>query len=507
MQLIQLPDPGPAEAPPFRDPAGAAAWLAQQPLAQPAQMQAVLQKAVAAVDASDIPAAVRVAILDRLRGTVIVAQTALEPRYSRKPLPLPGADADLFFAARKLWRTLAVAYLRTVPDLPPAQALVPLHRGAVALRVEQYAHFLAAYQVPGTLLQLLLGVVNTAEALGVHHTPLADPDYKHISESHVAGHGAWAFLLQFSDPYRLSMAQLAVANRAFSRWRELALFRAQPDDSPRARDLQLSAILGEKAGSRWLDVRPVARKIRNRIEALEAGESPEALKLGRELSPTACIRLLRELDEALRPGTSVDGRESGSLNLVFGAENIYALLAGERLNPAAGGAPARKMDHQRLAVFGFDNAVTPVGVEKGVQVSGEAWQAVEGTVSRAPDTGVRLLSPCLVAWGPSPSQKAKLGVLNGLQIAQGGRLQARLQWYPFAVQAASVQLGAEGGTTSRVPVFILGTDSGLSLLLPAGAIVRPNSLLVLEGEIRAPVMLGEVLERGSDFVRYAATPQ
>ena len=35
---------------------------------------------------------------------------------------------------------------------------------------------------------------------------------------------------------------------------------------------------------RWLDVRKVERKIDQRIEALLAGESPESLKLGRELS-------------------------------------------------------------------------------------------------------------------------------------------------------------------------------------------------------------------------------
>src|SRR6185369_15219984 len=105
MYQLELPDPGPVDAPPFRDVAGANAWLALQPQVEPGQMQTALQKAIAAIDASDIPPAARLDILDSLRSAVILAQSGAEPRYARKPLPLSGADAELFFAARKLWRT------------------------------------------------------------------------------------------------------------------------------------------------------------------------------------------------------------------------------------------------------------------------------------------------------------------------------------------------------------------------------------------------------------------
>ncbi|MBS1190853.1 MAG: hypothetical protein H6R10_2645 [Rhodocyclaceae bacterium] len=506
MHQLDLPAPGLADAPAFRDPSAAAAWLARQPLAQPAQMQAALQEAIAAVDASDIAAADRLGILDRLRSAVILAQSALEPRYSRKPLPLPVADAALFSAARRLWRTLAVAYLRIVPQLPPAEAVVPLHRGAVALRVEQYAHFLAAYELPEELMGLLYGVLQAAESLGVQQVPQTDADYKHIHESHIAGQVAWAFLLQFADPYHLSMAQLTVANRAFSRWRELAGFRNGPDEDLRARTLPLTALAGEVAAGRWLDVRPVARKIRKRIEALEAGEAPEALKLGRELSSTACIRLLHQLDEALRPGAGAPARETGSLGLVVGVENIYALLAGERLDPG-GGKPSRTVNHQRMEIFGFDNLVTPVGAQRRVKVPAETWQSAQGQVSRAAEAGTRLLSPCLAARELEPGQAARLCVLEGLHMSPEDRLQGWLRCYPAPVQAASIQAASQVGAEARLPVFVLGTGQGLSVVLPAAAGLRPGSRLNLEGTVVAPVMLGEVLERGSDFVRYAAMPQ
>lgn len=511
MHNLELPAPVPAEAPPFRNAEEAGAWLAQQPLAQPQQMQAVLQKAVAAVDASAIPAAARLLILDRLRSAVVVAQNAIEPRYARKPLPLPQGDAELFFAARKLWRTLAVAYLRLVPHLPPPEAAVPLHRAAVALRVEQYAHFLAAYEVPPGLLELLHGVLATAEALCLHDRALTDPDYKQIRESNIAGHVAWAFLLQFADPYGLSMAQLAVTNRAFGRWRELAAFRRQPDDSSRARDLPLANLLEganfEAGGLAWLDVRPVARKIRNRIEALDGGQLPEDLKLGRELSPTACIRLLRQLDAALRPAAPAESGGRGELTLTFGAENIYALLTGERFSTRPDQSSARTVNHNRVAVFGFDNLVTPVDAAQRTEVASETWQAADGHAYRAPAAGARLLAPCLVAWTSDGGPMPKLGVVTALRISGEGGLCVRLQWYPSPVQAVAVQLMSGKGVSSRVPVFVLGTGEGLSLVLPASTTLRPGSRLILQSDPQAPVVLGQVLERGSDFVRYAANPQ
>ncbi|HZX33381.1 MAG TPA: hypothetical protein VFF03_18675 [Rhodocyclaceae bacterium] len=513
MSPIELPDPGPAETLPFRDADGASAWLARQPQAQPAQMQAALQKAVAAVDASDLPAAARLAILDRLRSAVVLAQTSLEPRYTRKPLPLPDADAEIFYAARRLWRTLAVAYLRVLPQLSGAAAALPLHRAVTALRAEHFAHLLAAYEVPVPLLRLLHGVLATADSLGVQHTALADPDYKHIAESHIAGHVAWAFLLQFADPYRLAAAQLAVANRAFSRWRELATFRMHPEDSPRGRDLPLMDILGDdglaEGGPRWLDVRPVTRKVRNRIESLEAGETPEALKLGRELSGAACIRLLSQLDEALRPARAPVGGEKGDVALVFGAENIYGLFAGKRFGPGPGQPVQRTVDHRRMAVFGFDNQVSmsPVGVRKRIEVPTEVWQMADGYVSRRPDAGGRLSSPCLVARDYGPGQASLLGVLTGLHVGQGGRLRATLQWFSPQVQATVLPAIPENGIAARAPAFVVASAQGLSLVLPATTAVRPGQRLVIEGDEQSVVVLGQVLERGGDFVRYGAASE
>lgn len=506
MSRLELPIPAAVAAPPFTDAASASAWLRQQPLAEPAQMQGLLHAAIQALDGSTIAAAERVQILEVLRGAAILAQSAGESRYLRKPLPLPAADVRAFAAARQLWRMLAVAYLRTVPHLPAAEAARSLHRGAVALRDEQYACFLAAHEVPQELLRLLYDILLTAEAMGVQRLGLADPEYKYLGESHIAGHIAWAFLLQFIDPYRLTPAQLAVANRAFSRWRELAGFQAMPADDAKARTLALDLILDPRrvpeGGPRWLEVRAVARKLRKRVESLQAGESPEQLKLGRELTGDACIRLLQQLGEALRARGAGPAADSGDLRLFIGPENVYALVSGRDLKPRAALDPtSRSISHQRMAVFGFDNLVAHPDAVARLDIPNEIWQAGPGGIRRQADAGGRVVSPGLVANVPGVEFTPRLGVLTSLQACADGSLRARLQWYPQAARAGVIP----GPGSDRLPVFILGEGSDLSLLLPANARVQAGGRLSLDGE--PPLRLGAVLERGADFVRYAVELQ
>lgn len=505
MSPLALPAPLPAGTPPFRDAAGAYAWLARQPQLQPLQMQAALAAASAAVDAADLPLAGKLEILDVLRRAAISVQSALEARYARKPLPPAPADAEVFAAAQSLWRALALAYLRPAMQLPPAAALVFLHRGAVALRLEQYSHFLATVEVPAGLLQLLCGVLAVAEALGVQQAPLVDPLCPHQGESHIAGQVAWALLLQLSDPYRLSLAQLAVANRALGRWRELAAFRAAPEADPKGRTVPLAVILGRAedlpAGSRWLDVRPVVRKIGKRIAALEAGESPESLNLGRDLPADACVRLLRLLEEALRPTQPpVAGAVGGKL--VFGPENAYLLFTGRPLQPTAMDAMSRSLRHQRMAVFGFDTLPGHTAGTAHPEVPGEVWQAAGGRIARPREAGASHLAPCLVAMAGQDRTAPRLGVLAGLRL-DPDCLQGVLQWYSPPVEASWFQMPGHA-RKPRLPLFLLDGADGLSVVLPAGLALRSGEELALEDPAVARLLLGELRERGSDFVRYAA---
>lgn len=509
MMSFAIPPAVGGQGPAFHDAEGAREWLSKQPLATAAQMESALLQQLQAVDAADIPPLERIAVLDVLRGAVVRAQGDLEVRYARKVLPPAREVADAFALARHLWRALAVAYLRPVPLLAASDAVLPLHRATVTLRLEQFSHFLAGHEAPADLQRLLYGILATAEALGVQRSPVVDPDLAFLGDSHIAGQVAWAFLLLAVDPYSLSAAQLAVANRVFSRWRELAGFQAEPDDDPKARTLLLAHLLPgvdlPEGGPRWLNVRPVVRKLRKRIESLEAGETPESLKLGRELSNRACIALLRTLDRSLT--NPVRGAEPPrTVHLAFGLDNAYVAVERRPLNPQGMDVDSERHSHERMAVFGFNNVANLTVAVGKVEVACETWQLSGDTVSRPAAGGGRHLAPCLVALVADQAGASHLGVLRGLRLASDGRLMGRLRTYPEQPLAARMRAsGPVAAKAARVPAFLLPGDAPgeYSLIVPPTAGVRPNTGIALDDSPIEHLLVGEVIERGSDFVRFA----
>jgi len=502
MHWLELPPPGSNGVPAFLDGAGAAAWLASQPQAQPLRMLEALGEQVRAIDAAAWPGARTLAVLEALRHSIVTLVAAVDSRFLRKSLPLLAEDQRVFTSTQQLLSGLGVAYLRLAAHLPPAEKLVPLHRAAIALRQAEFCHFQAAQEMPPQLDRWLFGILAQAESAGIQRQPIRDPEFPEFAESNIAGHVAWAFLLRLVDPYHLSAAQLAVTNRAFSRWREMAGFQAMPDDDPKARAVPLEPLFGASLPEgvpRWLDVRPVARKMRQRVESLNAGESPESLKLGRELSVAACIRLFHDLDEQLRRQLGTPATEVGEIELLFGADNAYALLAGKSLEVQTLTDKSKAISRQRMEVFGFDRVSQLPNAVKRLNLPSEVWQQIDGQVVRSPSLKARRQSPCLVA---TPGEGgARLGVLSALRARADESLVARLYWYPWRIEACVLKAAAGG--SGRLPAFLMHEEEGLALLVSPSAGVRLNGELALDEAAVERVVPFEVLERGADFVRYA----
>ena len=251
----------------------------------------------------------------------------------------------------------------------------------------------------------------------------------------------------------------------------------------------------------------MTRKIDQRISALQDGESPEALKLGRELSSAACIRLLRDIDARLDTHVRQTSTEIGEIEICFGADNAYAVFTGEILNRGdAMDVGSATLAHQRVAMFGFDRVSTMPTAVKKLNVPSENWTLVDGRALRPPDReGARRLSPCLIA--STEQGVPRLGVMVGLQTNAGGALCADLAWYEEAVEVC--WLGKPKGQEQQptIPAFLLQDGDQLSMIVPATAGIRLFSSLALEGGSLDGVAPTEVLDRGVDFVRYAVKRQ
>lgn len=507
MDWLKLPAPR-ADIPlAFADPNSAKAWLAAQPQAQALHMLTMLCQQVEAIEGTPMPAMQTLALLAPLWSATIPIQNSVEARYARKPLPLPEEDERIFDAAQRLWMRLGIAHLRIAPGLTTAQRLHALHRAANALRLAQYSHFIAARSCPIECTHLLFGVLALAKGCALLDKPLADPSLPNLGEAHISGLIAWAFLLGNSDPYRLSAAQLIVANRALSRWRELATFIDAPPTEAQARVLDLSKLFGGPLPSGippLLEVRKVRRKMLQRVESLQNGESPESLKLGRELSGHACIRLLRALEGSLKQADRRIATEVGEMEIAFGAENAFAIFNEDYLNPpTTQDKKSSAIAHQRMAIFGFDRLSSLPSAIKKLTVPSETWTMLDGLAIRSPERdGERRASPCLIA--AKIRDRARLGVLGALQLRADRGLQASLDWYDGQIHARFVrQARAPGETPTRYPVFLMQLEKERFLLLPPQLRITPGDTLTIEGGAPVSAKLGEVIERGADFVRYA----
>lgn len=496
---FSLPESRPGLTPAFIDAAGASAWIAGLPQTQPFELLLAVLRQIEALDSSHLAATQKFALLCQLRSQIVQPQQALRARYLRKALPPSADDQRCFELAQRLWRTLGIALLRLVDELPSSERLRPLHYAASALRMAQYVHYLAAAELPVLLDRLLVAILVAAGREGLLGTPLDDPDFPHIEASTVGGQLSWAFLLRLSDPYSLSAMQLSVANRMFSRWRELVEFHSSQASQTESRtrielDKRLAVALpADIPGT--LRISRVLRKMHQRMGALSHGESPAALKLGSELSAAACLRLLHLLEKRLSSaGKTADSAADGPLRLSFGEAEVYALLSGKPLRPTeALGVNSASLAHQRIATFGFDRVDNLNTAVTRIEIPAEDWLVIEGFALRQPGSTLpRRQSPCLV--GATIDGQPRLGVLDGLQWRSDGSLSAELRWLPA---------GSRCGVLTRGPrhaLFLLPDQA--SAILPSSLGLRPDALIEVDGLPARSWRLGEVLERGSDFVRH-----
>ena len=140
MHWLTLPEPRKNIAQSFHDLASAKAWLASQPQAKPMHMLAAVSLQIEAIEASTLPPALAVDLLNLLRTAAVPAQEAIEPRYVRKALPMLDDDQRAFEVAQRLWLRLGTAYLRLAPHFAPADKVGLLHRATAPARSTPVRH-------------------------------------------------------------------------------------------------------------------------------------------------------------------------------------------------------------------------------------------------------------------------------------------------------------------------------------------------------------------------------
>lgn len=509
----------------FVDSGSAAAWLSEQPQANAPAMLASLVAQVQAFNSSLATARERFKTLEVLRKTSFSVSCECQRRYEGKPLPLLPAEQTSLDMSRRLWRSSAVGYMHCLRACLDKDSSISsysakvAHRILACLRMEQMICYFAGAEIDGEFWRNLHSVWASSEQLGVTRDPIEDRLLGETSKSTISGQYCMVLMLHLARPFALSRGQFAAAVRWLARWREQAAISIAPDKDPKSCCIALNLSQDRpvhdqsRAASvgRWLSVDAVLRKMRQRLEQLAAGESPELLKLGSGLSSQACVALLTTLSEHLRhPQRAPEevAAQAASVTVAAGLENIHRLLGGRGLKSSAVSTPfASRLDHERIALFGHSARAA----EDDGESKTETWQFVQqapGVLNLFAPVGSvesRLILGGLLAVKLPQHEHNSLAIINSLYVGNDGCVYATASLIagrpsPLIVEARE----KPSGKTVRHPAFLLAAkedgSSSPTLVLPTGLPQRTVSMHYLEARDQAPIALRliESLGRGGD---------
>lgn len=515
----------------FADAAGAASWLAGQPQTNAPAMLGALLEQVEAFNTLTVAAGERFAALDVLRPVVFSVARENGRRYAYRALPLLAAEQSAFAAVARLWRACAVGYRLCLQAAGEHDAALATRAAEVAqralscLRLEQTAFYAAGSELAGDFWPALHALWADAERLGCTRQVVADRVLGETAESTPSGQYSMALLLHLARPYALSRAEFAAASRWFVRWRELARVQQAPagDDaisSSVALDLASTRPVFDAAAStavaRWFSLRDIQRKMRQRLELLAGGQSPEALKLGSGLSAGECAALLKTLDYRLgHPAVVDDAAGAGSAVLVaVGIEACHQRLGGVQRSDGSPSASsfASQLAAQQLAVFGHvvrESAARP-------ERSGEAWRLLARErdsgylqLLRPPGSGARLPRRGVLMLRLAPGDDDRLAVVHEVRCCADGSL--RVVARPQAGRPTPVLAEVRDRNTMqalRYPAIVVAAASGIGapqLFIAAGLAPQttPIRFYGVDGEPLSALRVDTCVDRGDDCERWA----
>ena len=528
---FKLPALGVGQPPAFANVRGCRDWLSAQPLANPAQAQALLLRQLNLLNGFATAPAERLKILELLRDPIAFAQTESARKFAGRPLPLAPAEQAGMDANRTLWQAVQTGYLHCLAaclegsaDVRPHAALIA-QRAISALRAELLDIYRAPTDPPASLWQALHRVFATAENLDALAHPVNDSLQTEHPASSVAAAYAQTLLLHRASPYELSGRQLMQVERWLHRWGgKVAVLKAPPAE-PRvppllvdlAADTPEAPAAGEQGPLRWLDLSDLSRSVKRRIAHLQKGESPASLGLGEDCVQPSCENLLRHLYQQwfkggaarLHPRHAV----SGTCRLVTGLEAIHYYLSGKIFRQPGQGGAMTKTQADEIATFGRVATRHEDDYSRMQGFMVEAWRVLDESA-----TGFRLMRPLVQAGGrigggqmvaimPDGSRGFLLAVARWSRLTGGAELQAGIQIMPGAPRTVALRgTGLTAVNEKYRPGFMLPAVPALqypeSVIVPAGWF-RAGRVIEIFEQASRQIRLTRQFDRGSDFERCA----
>ena len=531
MKKLTLLEISPQAAPEFIDAPSAKAWLENVPLTNVAAAQQQLLEQIREFNGYGTSAASRLATLEALREAVQFVEIEQARRFTNRALPMAEGENVVFNDTLALWEQMGLGYRRCLEAVIAGEAGMREQGGFVCQRALSYTglkmfHCHRAYrQVPPRIWRELHEGYAMAEELGVAEDAVKDYLNRDVNDTSPRIAYLRALLLGMANPNELSQRQLTFVAFLLERWAEkVDLLKAAPageEIAPLVIDLE-SDFCPERDGPdaadpRYLDVKRLAKSLRNRIGLLRKGESPAKLALGEDCVQPSCEQLLVYLYRLWCQVRQPRGAERKKVADVAQASHDMAALhyyiSGRVFKQPGHAQELTQQQRDQIATFGRvstrdedDYSVVHGFVLEHWHLEDESTQGLK-MVRRAADPGKRYSHGQLIGVKPADAKGFMLGQLRWLVQNDVGDLFAGVRLLPGLPAATAVRpTGLNVQDAKYVPALSLtgvaAQSAPPSLVLPSGWF-KPKRVIEVYVEGHVKVRLTEMIERGSDYERVA----
>jgi hypothetical protein len=508
MHSFSLPATAHEHPPEFGNARSARDWLEQLDRSQPLKMQARLLGQINLLNRYRMPAGDRLRVIEELRGAVLSVQTSTASRFTGRCLPLSAGERAAFDANQAMWDALATAYLHCLAAALDGdgnvggQVSLIAHRALGAFALMQFDALRASHLPAPGYWRRTHACYEAAEKLGASERKIKDDALSEERPISVRAAYVLCVLMFTSSPFGLSQRQLGMLYRWLGKWAgKAALLDAAvhqcalpplmldlSSDEAVARSTQLNSKL------RWLVLDEFSHGIRKRLTLLDQGETPEALRLGSELSPSQADALLRHMHtHCCRGGlTRAESRRPIQQNasVVIGMRAVQAFL---------GGAGTRVTDL-------LQPDARPDTVATGYLI--EDWRIIDDSATglrlsrRTTSEGARVSNGMLLAVQPENSSAFLLAHVCWT-MAHGAELQIGISMLAGIPQPVDVTRSPDGGGDHEGQGLLMPAVERIGqpecVALPSGWYRKSRNIMLSGHQGKRRVQLVESLERGCDF--------
>jgi len=515
-------------APEFIDAASAKAWLENVPLANVAAAQLQLLAQMQEFNRYPIRAVSRLATLEAMREAVQFVEIEQARRFTNRALPMSEAESTVFDDTLALWEAMHLGYLHCLQAVTADESGMRAQAGLVCQRVLAYTglkmfhHHRAYRQVPAREWRALHEGYARAEALEVAEDAVKDYLNRDVNDTSPRIAYMRALLLGMANPNELSQRQLTFVAFLLERWAEkVEISSAAPEEDipPLVVDLE-SDLCPEREGpkaaeARYLDVRRLAKSLRNRIGLLRKGESPAKLALGEDCVQPSCEQLLvflyRQWCQTKLPRAVERKRVTDAAQACNDMGAIHYYISGRVFKQPGEAKELTSAQRDQIAAFGRvstrdedDYSVVHGFLLEHWQIEDESSQGLK-LVRRAGNPGKRYTHGQLIGLRPADSSSFMLGQVRWLVQNDAGDLYAGVRLLPGLPAATAVRpTGLNVMGAKYVQALSLTAVAALSappsLVLPSGWF-KPRRVVEVYVEGHVKVRLTEIIERGSDCER------